>query len=467
MADVCIFYARLDEAFAERLHAMLSARWNVWWDRDIVGPFAEAIEREASSTTCCVPIWSKNARGNPNVGDELRLARESGRPIIPVRIDDSQPPYGYGDLSSVDLRGWSGETDHPGIRQLVHRISLLVSPRRRPTRPESLASGRLELPALFLSVSSYETRLPPLDALRALRLFGADALLVSAYDLAVARRSDEMVEELALFREQGGFVLVDSGNYEAYRMQDKDWCPAQLAEALSGVPRDWLCSFDVMTPPSDPSEAIECVVAAVGRDQTQSGTEVVPIIHAGKTCDGNHDPSGLPAVIRAVAEHLAPPMIAVPERELGPGIIERARTVRRIRAELDSLPIYQPLHLLGTGNPWSIAVLAAAGADSFDGLEWCRIAVDAKTGTLHHIQHFDFFAWQASSALSPITQAAVGDARVDYTGKVAFHNLEYFRTFCRKLREHSRSHKMEVFITGLLGSDNKDELTRQMPELFA
>jgi hypothetical protein len=467
VADVCIFYVRQDEGMAERLHAFLSVRWDVWWDRDIVGPFAEAIEREIPIAACVVPIWSVASRASANVKDELRLARKRGRLIIPVRIDDSEPPYGYGDLSSVDLRGWTDGAVHAGIRQLAHRVALAARPRRRPSRPDSFCGGRVKLPALFPSVSSYETRLAPLDAVRALRLFGTDALLLSAYDLAPARRSIEIVEELTRFREEGGFILADSGNYEAYRIGDQNWRPARLKAALSGVPMDWACSFDVMKLPDDPSKAAERVVAAAVRDRRVTGTEVIPIVHARQIGGAGHDSPGLPRVIHAVAERLAPPMIGVPERELGSGLIERARTVSRIRAELDGLPFYQPLHLLGTGNPWSIAVLAAAGADSFDGVEWCRVAVDAASGMLHHFQHFDFFAWQARNALSPVTRAAVDDSRIDYAGKVAFHNLEYFRTFCRKLQEHSRSNRMEVFITGLLGADNAAELTRQMPELFA
>lgn len=43
-------------------------------------------------------------------------------------------------------------------------------------------------------------------------------------------------------------------------------------------------------------------------------------------------------------------MIAVPERELGDGIVARARAVHEIRRSLDSLGFYQPLHLLGCGN---------------------------------------------------------------------------------------------------------------------
>src|SRR4051812_1090926 len=105
MVDVCILYARCDEAAAMRLHAILSRRWEVWWDRDIVGSFADAIEREVARSACVVPIWSTASRTNSNVGDELRLAEKHARPIIPARLDDSDAPYGYGGLSSVDLRG--------------------------------------------------------------------------------------------------------------------------------------------------------------------------------------------------------------------------------------------------------------------------------------------------------------------------------------------------------------------------
>jgi hypothetical protein len=104
--------------------------------------------------------------------------------------------------------------------------------------------------------------------------------------------------------------------------------------------------------------------------------------------------------------------------------------VRRIRDELDKLPFYQPLHILGTGNPWSIAVLAAAGADSFDGLEWCRVAVDRDTGRLNHFQHFDFFAYQARLADSPIALAAVDDEGVDWSSPGLMDTIRLMRGEC-------------------------------------
>jgi queuine/archaeosine tRNA-ribosyltransferase len=72
-----------------------------------------------------------------------------------------------------------------------------------------------------------------------------------------------------------------------------------------------------------------------------------------------------------VAEQLCPVLLAVPERALGEGIATRIRSVRQIRKALNELDFYCPLHLLGTGNPVSIIAYTIAGADSFDGLEWC------------------------------------------------------------------------------------------------
>ena len=92
-----------------------------------------------------------------------------------------------------------------------------------------------------------------------------------------------------------------------------------------------------------------------------------------------------------VAEQLFPVLLAVPERALGDGIIARTLSVRRLRQALDKLGFYCPLHLLGTGNPLSIAVYAMAGADSFDGLEWCQTVVDHQTGKLFHFQQWDLF----------------------------------------------------------------------------
>lgn len=466
MADICIFYARENRELVSGLAAALSTRWDVWWDDKIVGRYPEVIEREIRSAKCAIPIWSPESYDNAMVRDELSLATKHNLPLLPVRASDCGSPFGYGSYSVVDLGGWeSSDEQHPGFQQLLRRVASVVPPNKQPVRPSSLAPLGLKLPAVFLSVSSHETQLDPLEAMRALRVFGASTALISAYDLSPKRRIKGLLAEMATFRKQGGLLLIDSGNYESSRRVDKKWSPLKFKTALKPTAHDLACSFDVMKPSRKVSLAINEVVAAARRDAKFTRAPIVPIVHAALNQHG-YILDELPAIIRGISELLAPLLIAVPERELGPGLIERARSVRRIRQALNTLPFYQPLHLLGTGNPWSIGVLAAAGADSFDGLEWCRVSVDHANGRLHHFQHFDFFAYQARLAKSVVTSVAVDDDRVDFAGKVAFSNLEYFTNFTTDLQKATAKGSLEAFVVGLIGKANAEQLGAQIPDLF-
>jgi hypothetical protein len=466
MADICLAYSRKNEDSAQRLVQHLSILWDVWWDDKIIGKFPTAIELEIPKSKCLVTIWSEQSRANVNVRDEIHLAEAHGIPIIAVRIDGATAPYGFSDYSSIDMKYWDGDTTNKGYQKLLRHVTSIIPPSTKPIRLRTLANCSAKLPAVFLSVSSHETQIVPKEAIKVLRVFGASTILVSAYDFLPERRPTGTISQLREFRRNGGVVLLDSGNYEATRLGDASWNPDTFRTAIKDVPHDFAFCFDVMSPNSNPSKAVAEVLAAVERDSKFTTAQVLPIVHAPRLKKGGHFLESLPAVVRKIAEASHPPMIAVPERELGPGLMRRAATVRKIRDELDKLPFYQPLHLLGTGNPWSIAVLLAAGADSFDGLEWCRMAVDSANDRLHHFQHFDFFAYQARVAKSPITSGALNDEHVDFAGRVAFHNLEYYMDFTSRLQDATTKGNFEPLVIGIIGKDNGRQLNTEVPELF-
>jgi queuine/archaeosine tRNA-ribosyltransferase len=83
------------------------------------------------------------------------------------------------------------------------------------------------------------------------------------------------------------------------------------------------------------------------------------------------------------------------------------------------------LHLLGTGNPTSIALYSWAGADSFDGLEWCQTAVDHDTGQLFHLSQSDFFR----------KQTAWGDEDISFHSRTLAHNLTFYADWMQRLRQ--------------------------------
>jgi queuine/archaeosine tRNA-ribosyltransferase len=277
-----------------------------------------------------------------------------------------------------------------------------------------------------------------------------------------------MISDLEFCRSGEAVVLLDSGNYEASRKKDTTWTIGQLHEALTVTPHDVAFCFDDLNPPSDVEGVSRRVFESVERDAHQTRMPVLPIVHAPRKADGDINFSLIPETMKRVCLELHPVAVAIPERELGDGILARAKMVHAIRNALNSLGIYQPLHLLGTGNPLTIAILSAVGADSFDGLEWCRTVANSLTGGLYHLQQYDFFAWQSEEYASPIVKEAVTSKKIEYSGKVIFHNLEFFATWMAELRESLKNGKIERFLTETIpgGADSMKLLGTAVPEVF-
>ncbi|CAE6837589.1 hypothetical protein R69888_06843 [Paraburkholderia haematera] len=472
MTEICLIYARASESIVRKLHGILATTRAVWWDQDIhSGNYRTEIEKQLMHAKCVIPIWCKASRKNSNVLDEAKFAEHNGVPLLPVAIENVVPPLGFGNLHTVSLSSWDGNPDHPGITELLRNIDALLGRTSKSLPlPEAIDIGgrSLALPTFFRSVSSHETQLRPAEAVKALGLMKTDALLVSAYDMAHESDSDAIESELSVMQATGSVVLLDSGNYEASRKGDGLWTAEAFHRTLTATPYDIAFCFDQLEPPNDVDGAAETVIKACERDAKFSGKPILPIVHAPKDDTGRYGVDLLPAIIARVSKALKPSIIAVPERELGDGLIQRAQTVVQIRRGLDALGFYQPLHLLGTGNPLSIAVLAAAGANFFDGLEWCRTVADSGSGHLYHFQQYDFFAWQTAYSSSPFVQEAARSADVEYAGKVVFHNLDFFASWMHDVTQMVRSKRIDRFLSDKMpgGRSSLDQLEKAIPSIF-
>jgi queuine/archaeosine tRNA-ribosyltransferase len=214
-------------------------------------------------------------------------------------------------------------------------------------------------------------------------------------------------------------VLMDSGNYEAYWHHDeRSWNGRKLLSVLRDSAFQLAFAFDELRPPRRVVTAVKTVESSVLRAQKVAGNgTVVPIVHGEK--------ARLPSLVREVANRLAPILIAVPERELGDGLMERAATIAVIRAKLNELnQKYYCLHVLGTGNPLSILVYSICGADTFDGLEWCQTVADTDTARLYHFAHWDLFTRQCGLDLTAMP----------YPTRVLIHNLWFYSQWLDRVR---------------------------------
>lgn len=309
--------------------------------------------------------------------------------------------------------------------------------------------GTLPLPVFFPSVSSIKSNLPPIDYLKFLVAVEQTQFLISAYDFFPMSADTSALLDKA--RGAGAIVLMDSGNYERYWMHDDSWLAERFGETLSGGAFDLAFHFDNQDPPNTIKDITADVLQGLMRDQQRANEKtVLPIIHA--------PANKLARVAQEVAGGSAPLMVAVPERELGDGLLERARTVASIRAALDSTGTYIPLHLLGTGNPLSLLVFTYAGAESFDGLEWCQTAVDHDTCRLYHFQQRDLFADQVNFD---------GLEKLSYLEKTLFHNILFYRQWMLTLQEASANGTLDDLLFIYLPKVFAKQLQKEVRAIWA
>jgi len=466
MTEICVVYLSEDEAKVDLLVRLLRRRWGVWWAKDIAhGNWEDAVRAEIHTTSALVPVLSEHARGDrlSIIRDEMHLAKKLDKPILPFLIGPAEIPFGFGLLDHTEALGWGGDETHPGYQRLVAKLSTTMGPGHATSpsveRPPSLTIRRkeLRLPAFAFSLSSHETQVTPNDGAILLRLLGPPAALVSAYDVRISRtpKSVRLYRNVERLRDSETVLFLDSGNYESYRKADRyspkanptGWRQKQFQESAALISPDLALSFDTIG--AEPSKIVATTVRSFRADDRalrERDFPLCPIVHLSPR-DAPRFLQSASSIVSQVASELDPFLIAVPERELGDGLFERMRAVRAIRRALDALGKYYPLHLLGTGNPISIISLAAAGADVFDGLEWCRTVADSSTGFLFHFHHFDCFSQPNLSRIHDQgIRLIVENPKATYAMRTLSSNVDFFNEWTRTMQNMLQSGQVETLL---------------------
>jgi len=124
-ANVFLSYARSDETAAAKLvYALEQAGLEVWWDARIEGgaEFARSIEAALDRCDAVVVLWSATSVRSDWVLDEASRGRQQ-RKLVPVSLDGTPPPLGFGQYQAVKLTGWKGGPKAPEVDSLVRGIA--------------------------------------------------------------------------------------------------------------------------------------------------------------------------------------------------------------------------------------------------------------------------------------------------------------------------------------------------------
>lgn len=466
MAEICVVYLSEDEAIIGDLVTLLKKHWDVWWARDIAhGDWEEAVRDEIGKSVAVVSVLSQHAKGKRKkiIKDEMRYAEQKDKTIFPFLIGPADIPFGFGDLNRTEAYGWDSTENHPGYLQLKNKISATIGGGRNSNngiaRPQELTvRGKiLRLPAFVFSLSSHETQVNPKDGTILLQMLEPSTSLISAYDVWKYYSTDlDFQSTIEQMKKSQGILFMDSGNYEAYRKNDRysiensnGWHCGHFREMAAKISPDIAFAFDHIEPEGEPDRIVEQIATEFREDDhalQQRDFLLCPIVHLPKEYNGRLADCAA-RIVSGVASELDPLMLAIPERELGDGLLEKAKTVRDIRKTLNALGKYYPLHLLGTGNPLSMIALATAGADSFDGLEWCRTVADYEKGFLFHFQQFDFFSQTRLHRIQdPRIRRLIENKDATYSAKTLGFNVDFFKDWMRTMQNMIHSGQTEMLL---------------------
>ncbi len=120
-----ISYAHGDRARVEPIVEALERLGHiVWWDSHLAGgsSFAEKIDAELTDADAIIVMWSAASRKSHWVLDEAGRGRDTGR-LVPILLDGTPPPLGFGQLQAIDFSHWRGAMDGAPIVALAQAIT--------------------------------------------------------------------------------------------------------------------------------------------------------------------------------------------------------------------------------------------------------------------------------------------------------------------------------------------------------
>ena len=124
--DVFVSYKAEDRARLKPLVAALEAEgFDVWWDAHIGtgADWREEIQQHLDAAGCVIVAWSHRSVGPEGhfVRDEATRAKRRGS-YVPIRLDDVEPPLGFGEVQAPLFSGWKGKRTDPRFVALVDAV---------------------------------------------------------------------------------------------------------------------------------------------------------------------------------------------------------------------------------------------------------------------------------------------------------------------------------------------------------
>ncbi|MDJ0818282.1 MAG: toll/interleukin-1 receptor domain-containing protein [Desulfobacterales bacterium] len=163
MSDIFISYNENDRLKIKTLaKALEELGWSVWWDRSIQPgqSFDEIINEKIEEAKCMIVIWSKNSIKSEWVREEASQ-HKSSKSLLPVIIDNVDPPLGFRLIQTADLINWEAGIEHPGFVSLINAIEKIAGPPRETNVKGRESERQIEIKENVFKQQNNESLLSP------------------------------------------------------------------------------------------------------------------------------------------------------------------------------------------------------------------------------------------------------------------------------------------------------------------
>jgi formylglycine-generating enzyme required for sulfatase activity len=109
--------------------------------------FDEVIEKVLGEAKCMVVLWSQESIRRDWVKEEANVGKQRGI-LLPAKIEQVNPPLGFGLIQAADLTDWTPHQSHDGFSALVEAITDLagVPEAKKTDQAQAIKSEPIVLP---------------------------------------------------------------------------------------------------------------------------------------------------------------------------------------------------------------------------------------------------------------------------------------------------------------------------------
>ena len=130
MSDIFISYAADDrDRVSPLVQALEKTGWTIFWDRTIPAGKTWRLIMDAEIKACrsVLVVWTQNSVASEWVLEEAEIGKRK-QILVPVLLDEVEPPLGFGLIQAANLVGWDGSNSAPSFGRLISDIEIILGP---------------------------------------------------------------------------------------------------------------------------------------------------------------------------------------------------------------------------------------------------------------------------------------------------------------------------------------------------